>query len=72
MSFGFSFDLMALRAFFEARLDAMDADPYECEGLAMLGYGVEKVVRLFIAVLGVLPLVLLLQEVGRHVELYWG
>ena len=24
------------------------------------------------SVLGVLPLVMLLQEVGRHVELYWG
>jgi hypothetical protein len=42
MSFGFSFDLMALRAFFEARLDAIDADPYECEALAMLGHGVNK------------------------------
>jgi hypothetical protein len=29
-SFGMSLDLLALRTFFEARLDAMEADPFEC------------------------------------------
>ena len=31
MSLGFSLDPLALRAFFEARIDAMEADPFECE-----------------------------------------
>jgi hypothetical protein len=35
-SFGFSLDPMALREFYEARLDAMEADPFECEQLAEL------------------------------------
>jgi hypothetical protein len=29
-SFGFSIDLMAARSFYEARLDALEADPYKC------------------------------------------
>ena len=36
MSFGFSLDPLALRAFYEARLDAMEADPFECEVLGEL------------------------------------
>jgi hypothetical protein len=35
-SFGFSLDPMALREFYEARLDAMEADPFECAQLAEL------------------------------------
>ncbi len=35
-SFGFSLDPMALRTFYEGRLDAMEADPFECEHLAEL------------------------------------
>ena len=31
MSFGFSLDPLALRTFFEARLDAIEADPFECD-----------------------------------------
>ena len=31
VSFGMSFDLQSMRDFVEARLDAMDADPYQCE-----------------------------------------
>ena len=31
MSFGFSLNPLALRNFYEARLDAMEADPFECE-----------------------------------------
>jgi len=30
-SFGFSIDMMAARNFYEARLDALEADPFECE-----------------------------------------
>lgn len=41
-SFGMSLDLMAAREFYEARLDAMDADPYECELLAELQMGVAQ------------------------------
>jgi hypothetical protein len=33
-SFGFSIDLMAARSFYEARLDALEADPFECEHFA--------------------------------------
>jgi hypothetical protein len=40
MSFGFSLDIKAAREFMEARLDAMEADPYECEHLAELQAGV--------------------------------
>ncbi len=42
LSFGFGFDLLALRSFYEGRLDAMEADPYECGDLAMLQSGVAK------------------------------
>ncbi|MGB5628480.1 MAG: hypothetical protein WBM57_03880 [Woeseiaceae bacterium] len=35
-SFGFSLDLLAARAFYEARLDALDADPFECARFADL------------------------------------
>lgn len=41
-SFGFSLDPLALRRFYEARLDAMEADPFECEWLADLQGGVPK------------------------------
>lgn len=41
-TFGFSMDLMALRNFYEARLDAMEADPYACEALAELQAGTAK------------------------------
>jgi hypothetical protein len=40
MSFGLSLDIKAAREFMEARLDAMEADPYECEHLAELQAGV--------------------------------
>ncbi len=33
-SFGFSIDLMAARSFYEARLDALEADPFKCAHLA--------------------------------------
>jgi len=33
-SFGFSIDLMAARSFYEARLDALEADPFECAQFA--------------------------------------
>jgi len=36
LSFGMSLDPMALRSFYESRLDAMEADPFECEALAEL------------------------------------
>jgi len=36
MSFGFSLDPLALRTFYEKRLDAMEAEPYECDALADL------------------------------------
>jgi hypothetical protein len=39
MTFGMSLDINAAREFMEARLDAMDADPYECEHLADLQAG---------------------------------
>jgi hypothetical protein len=35
-SFGMSLDPMALRSFYEARLDAMETDPFECPTLADL------------------------------------
>jgi len=40
MSFGMSIDVMAARAFFESRLDAMETAPLECEHLAELQAGV--------------------------------
>ena len=36
MSFGFSLDPLALRNFYEARLDALEADPFECPMFAEL------------------------------------
>jgi hypothetical protein len=41
-SFGVSFDLLAAREFFEARLDAIDAAPYECEYFADMQAGLEQ------------------------------
>ena len=35
-SFGFSLNPLALRSFFEERLDAMEKDPFECEAMAEL------------------------------------
>jgi len=40
MSFGMSVDIRAAREFAEARLDAMEAEPFECEHLADLQAGV--------------------------------
>ena len=40
MSIGFGLNPLALRSFYEARLDAMEADPYECESFAELQAGV--------------------------------
>lgn len=40
MSFGMSIDMQAARAFVEARLDAMEAEPFECEHFADLQAGV--------------------------------
>jgi hypothetical protein len=36
LSFGMSLDVKAARSFFEARLDAMEAEPFECEHFADL------------------------------------
>ena len=36
-SFGFSLDLLAAREFLEARIDAYEADPYQCDWMAGLG-----------------------------------
>ena len=38
-SFGMSLDLMAARNFYEARLDALDAEPFECDTLAPMVEG---------------------------------
>jgi len=40
MSFGMSIDMQAARSFVEARLDAMEAEPFECELFADLQAGV--------------------------------
>ncbi len=40
LSFGMSMDVMAIRKFVEARLDAMEKDPYQCEYFADLQAGV--------------------------------
>ncbi len=40
LSFGFSLDVKAARDFFEGRLDALEASPYECELFADLQAGV--------------------------------
>lgn len=42
MSIGFGLNPLALRSFYEARLDAMEADPYKCESFADLQAGVAK------------------------------
>ncbi|MGI9272326.1 MAG: hypothetical protein ACR2QT_11160 [Woeseiaceae bacterium] len=42
MSFGMSIDVMAVREFYEEQLDAMEADPYECEYFADLQAGVAQ------------------------------
>lgn len=42
LSFGMSINLVALREFYEARLDAIEADPYECELFADIQDGVAK------------------------------
>lgn len=41
-SFGMSFNLAALREFYAARLEAIEADPWECEYFADLQAGVEQ------------------------------
>jgi len=42
LSFGMSLDVLAAREFYSARLDALEADPYECELFADLQNGVEQ------------------------------
>ena len=42
LSIGFGLNPIALREFYETRLDAMEADPYECENFADLQAGVAK------------------------------
>ena len=42
MSFGFSMDVMAVREFYEAQLDAIEADPFECEEFAEIQAGVAQ------------------------------
>jgi hypothetical protein len=42
MSFGLGLNPMALREFYEGRLDAMESDPYKCENFAELQAGVAK------------------------------
>ena len=41
-SMGMSFDLAALRSFYEARLDAVEADPYRCEFFDDMQAGLEQ------------------------------
>jgi hypothetical protein len=41
-SFGMSLDLLAARDFYEARLDALEADPYKCEYFAEFQAGVAQ------------------------------
>jgi hypothetical protein len=41
-SYGMSFDLLALREFYTQRLDALEADPYECELFADVQGGVAQ------------------------------
>lgn len=41
-SFGMSFNLLALREFYSSRLDAMEANPYECELFAELQDGIAE------------------------------
>lgn len=42
MSFGMSLDLLAAREFYEARLDALEADPFKCEHFAEMQAGVAQ------------------------------
>ena len=42
MSFGMGLNPLALREFYESRLDSMESDPYECEDFAELQAGVSK------------------------------
>ncbi|NNC76974.1 MAG: hypothetical protein HKN77_03360, partial [Woeseiaceae bacterium] len=42
MSMGFSVNLLEMRSFYEARLDAMEADPFECEYFQEFQAGVAK------------------------------
>jgi len=41
-SFGFSINLLAARTFYEARLDALEADPFECEHFAEVNASAAK------------------------------
>ena len=41
-SFGISLDMLAAREFYSARLDAMEADPFECENFTDLQAGVTQ------------------------------
>lgn len=41
MSFGMSMDVQAARNFYEARLDALEADPWECPEFAAMHMGIE-------------------------------
>ncbi len=43
MSFGMSLDFKAARSFMEARLDAMEADPFECEHFSDMQGGMAQV-----------------------------
>ncbi len=40
LSFGMSFDLMAIRSYYEAQLDKLEAEPFKCEAMAQLQAGV--------------------------------
>ncbi len=42
LSFGMSVDLLAAREFYAARLDALEASPYECELFAGMQAGIEQ------------------------------
>jgi len=42
MSFGMSIDVLAMRQYYEAQLDALDSDPFLCEEFADLQAGVEQ------------------------------
>jgi hypothetical protein len=42
MSYGMSIDVMAMRNFYEAQLDALDAEPFECEDFADIQAGVAQ------------------------------
>lgn len=42
MSFGMSFNLLAMREFYAAQLDALEADPYKCELFADLNNDLDK------------------------------